>query len=208
MVRFRRKNLRVAYFSERILDEVIKYPWWLKKVFILILLLLFFVLSDVLSLQPNREIKNALEKNEGQLRHQFEKLQQEASAINVHRKQIEIRSKQLEKMLQQLPLKNEIPGLLETLSNTGALSGLTLASFTPQPEVPHDFYIELPIQIVVSGTYHQFAIFVSQVAAMDRIVVINDFEIEKASVDKLTPIPQGEQLIMKMTLTLYRHRMP
>jgi len=196
------------HFIERILDEIIKYPWLVKKVFVLVFSLLFFVLSYVFFLQPSKDLKIALEKKESQLRHQFEKLQQEASALDMQSKQIKMQNKQFKMMLKQLPAQNEMPGLLEALSNTGALSRLNLVSFTPQPEILHDFYIELPIQITVSGNYHQFALFVSQLAAIGRILVINDFEIEKAPIDKLIRISQGEQLIMTMTLTLYRYRMP
>ena len=52
--------------------------------------------------------------------------------------------------------------------------------FQPQPEVPKDFYAELPIKIRVVGTYHEFGEFVSGLAALPRIVTIHDVQITAA----------------------------
>jgi type IV pilus assembly protein PilO len=67
-------------------------------------------------------------------------------------------------MLRQLPSDTEVPGLLEDIKLL--------------PEVTQQFYIELPIQITVTGTYHDLATFVSGVASLPRIVTLHDFEVK------------------------------
>ena len=48
-----------------------------------------------------------------------------------------------------------------------------------QKEVPKEFYTELPIEMEVSGGYHNFGHFVSKVADLPRIVTLHDFTIEQ-----------------------------
>lgn len=98
-----------------------------------------------------------------------------------------------------------MPGLLEEISKTGVASGLTFELFAPQPEVSHDFYVELPIKISVVGTYFQLAMFVSRVAQMNRIVTLHDFSIEGVS-SKDQKIVSGDELVMNITAKIYRYR--
>jgi type IV pilus assembly protein PilO len=57
-------------------------------------------------------------------------------------------------------------------------SGLEFEEIKLQPEVIQQFYIELPIQIAVVGSYHDLATFVSGVASLPRIVTLHDFDIK------------------------------
>ena len=86
-------------------------------------------------------------------------------------------------MLRQLPNKNEVAELLVDISQSGLASGLEFELFKPEPEVTKGFYAELPIRIKVAGDYHEFGKFVSNVAALSRIVTVHDFKIA-ASNDK------------------------
>lgn len=80
-------------------------------------------------------------------------------------------------MLRQLPSKTEVAELLVDISQTGLQSGLEFELFKPESERPADFYAELPITIKVAGSYHEFGKFVSEVAALPRIVTLQDFSI-------------------------------
>ena len=82
-----------------------------------------------------------------------------------------------ESILRQLPSDTEIPGLIEDITLVGLENGLEFTSIDLQPEVVHEFYIEKPIQIVVSGGYHSLGSFVSDVSDLSRIVTLHDFTI-------------------------------
>jgi type IV pilus assembly protein PilO len=79
--------------------------------------------------------------------------------------------------LLQLPSDTEIPGLIEDITLVGLKNGLNFTSIDLRPEVQFEFYIEKPIQIVVSGSYHELGAFVSDVADLSRIVTLHDFTI-------------------------------
>ena len=102
-------------------------------------------------------------------------------------------------------LKVDDPNLLEDISKTGTASGLTFELFAPMPEVLHDFYIEVPIKIGVVGNYHQFAVFLSRVAQMSRIVTLHDLVVQGVSSEKQKTSPTG-LLSMQMTAKIYRYR--
>jgi type IV pilus assembly protein PilO len=74
----------------------------------------------------------------------------------------------------QLPDQKEIPELLRQVSNLGRDSGLDVVLFRQKPEVFHDLYAEVPVEMSVRGGYHQVALFFDKVRSLDRIVNISD----------------------------------
>ena len=144
---------------------------------------------------------------EAKLKTEFEMKQHQAANLDAYRNQMLIMEERFGDMLKQLPTQNEMPGLLEDISKTGIASGLIFELFAPLPEVKHDFYIELPIKIVVLGNFHQFAVFLSRVSQMSRIVTLHDFVIGRAISDKdKKEVTSGDELSMEMTAKLYRYR--
>jgi type IV pilus assembly protein PilO len=49
--------------------------------------------------------------------------------------------------------------------------------FKKEKEQPKEFYAELPINIKVTGRYHELANFISDVAALPRIVTLEKIDI-------------------------------
>lgn len=88
-------------------------------------------------------------------------------------KEVERLDVELKRALSELPDKKEIPGLLERISDKARDAGLTVAVFKPQPEQLKDFYAEVPIQIEVTGGFHQVATFFDEVGHLERIVNID-----------------------------------
>lgn len=79
---------------------------------------------------------------------------------------------QFAEALNLLPNTKEIPALLRTVTQLGTDSQLEFVLFSPQRERPKDFYMEIPVSIQVSGSYHNVAMFFDKVGRMDRIVNI------------------------------------
>lgn len=79
---------------------------------------------------------------------------------------------QYKEALKLLPNTKEIPTLLKTVTQLGSDSQLEFRLFSPQRERPQDFFIEIPVSIEVSGSYHNVAVFFDKVGGMERIVNI------------------------------------
>ena len=80
----------------------------------------------------------------------------------------------------------------ESTDNGGAIESIDL-----QAEKKTEFYVELPILIVVEGNYHKIGSFVSGVANLSRIVTLHDFEIE--------PLQNSNMLRMEIIAKTYRY---
>lgn len=123
---------------------------------------------------------------ETQLRQQFTGAAYQAANLEAYRLQLEELEDRLDTLIDQLPADTEVPGLLEDVTETGLGSGLTIENIVLLPEVSHDYYVELPISIIATGGYHDFATFVSGVAGLPRIVTLHDFSITSAGDSLLT----------------------
>jgi type IV pilus assembly protein PilO len=106
-------------------------------------------------------------------------LDKKALAINLpaYKQQMEDMHQQFGALLRQLPNKTEVPNLLVDITQAGLGRGLNFVLFKPEKERPQEFYAELPINIRVTGGYHEIGQFVSDLAALPRIVTVGDIQI-------------------------------
>ena len=110
-------------------------------------------------------------------------------------------------MLRLLPNKTEIEGLLVDISQSGLASGLEFELFRPAPEQPEQIYAVQPINITVTGTYHEFGQFISAVAALPRIVTQHNLVItpNTKAADATAAKDRATPLRMNMTAQTYRY---
>ena len=83
-------------------------------------------------------------------------------------------NQELAQALTELPNSKEIPSLLTSITTLGKGAGLDFLTFRPKVEVPKDFYAEVPVDIIVSGSYFSVANFFAAVANLPRIVNITN----------------------------------
>lgn len=114
---------------------------------------------------------------ESELRKEFESKSFQVANLSALRKQMEDVEDKFSELLRQLPTAKEVPGLLEDITDIGRAAGLEIKRIALEPEKKEKFYIELPINIEVQGTYHQMGQFVSGVAAIKRIVTLHNYKI-------------------------------
>lgn len=191
--------------NELTLENVGQWPMPIKMGVIVGVSILVVFFGYFLIIKSMFEQYNSLVTKESILKSDFEVKQHQASNMKSYRSQLQVMNEKFGAMLRQLPAKNEMPGLLEEISKTGIGAGLKFELFAPQPEVVHDFYIELPIKITVVGTYFQLATFLSRVAEMNRIVTLHEFIIEGESSKDQQTVSEDE-LVMNITAKIYRYR--
>jgi type IV pilus assembly protein PilO len=173
---------------------------------VLVLLVCIIVAIGGYYLDTDGQIKklNTVERQEEQLRKDYEQKQAKASNLDAYRKQLEEMKQSFGAMLRQLPNKTEVAELLVDVSQTGLASGLEFELFKPNDEVPREFYAELPIEIKVTGVYHEFGNFISGLAALPRIVTIHDITIKKQA--KTGAQDQGgSKLVLQAIAKTYRY---
>ena len=130
-----------------------------------------------LFVRDQSEELQSLEREEAELRAQFETKQGRAANLEPLKLQLAQMEQQLQQMLRQLPSKTEMPDLIVDISQTALATGLTTELFQPGPETPKEFYAEKPISLRMVGSYHQFGAFVSGVASLPRVVILTMHDI-------------------------------
>jgi len=139
------------------------------------------------------------EAEEQALRAEFKTKHAKAVNLEVYKQQLKDIERSFGALLRQLPGKTEVPSLLVDISQTGLAAGLQEKLFQPEAEVKKDFYAEKPIKIRLSGTYHQFGEFVSGIAALPRIVTLDEISIRPDNKDAY------DALSMDLTAKTYRY---
>ncbi len=135
------------------------------------------------------------EQKESELKDTFKVKQLKAINLDAYRQQMAEMERSFGAMLRQLPSKTEVAELLVDISQAGLGNGLEFELFKPLAEKPAEFYAELPIDVRVTGAYHDFGSFVSDVAALPRIVTLHD----------ITITSKGSELSMSTTAKTYRY---
>lgn len=83
----------------------------------------------------------------------------------------------------RLPDQREIADLLSAVAGSARSSGLDIVLFRQKPEVLHDFYADVPVEMQIRGTYHDVALFLDRVKRLDRIVNVTDIKLTKPKVE-------------------------
>jgi len=155
-----------------------------------------------LLLSEQADILDAARAKEPALKQDYQaKLSQAVNLPELRKQRVQVEEyvTQLEK---QLPGKAEMDALLSDINQAGIGRGLEFELFKPGQVVVKDYYAELPIAIKVSGSFHDFGAFASDVANLSRIVTLHDMHIAGASKDATGG------LIMEATARTYRYLDP
>ncbi len=174
-------------------------PLPIKIGLIVILCIALAVAGYFLDTTKQKEALAKIAAEEQTLRTVFSTKQAKAANLDAYKLQLEEMRTSFGTLLRQLPNQTEIETLLTDISQTGISAGLEIDFFKPEGLVPKEFYSEYPIKLKVTGNYHEFAEFISGVAALPRIVTVQDIAI--APVD-----PKGGiKLNMELTAITYQY---
>lgn len=163
------------------------WPTPIKIGAILIVCVIILFAGSWFLIQGELEEYSVAQKGEESLRETY--MNKKGLAINLpaYKQQMEEMEQTFGSLLRQLPNTTEVPDLLVDITQAGLGRGLEFTLFRPEKEQPKDFYAEMPISVGVRGNYHELALFVSDVAALPRIVTFGDINITSGGKDnKLT----------------------
>jgi len=183
-------------------NDVSKWPVALKAIVIVLLSAGVLGAGYWFDTQDQIAVLAVAEKKEKELKDVYQIKQAKAANLDAYRAQMDEMKLSFGAMLRQLPSKTEVAELLVDVSRTGLDNGLEFDLFRPESEIPAEFYAELPIKLTMSGNYHEFGTFVSDLAELPRIVTLHDFTIKPNGGRK----KNGEDmLLMEATAKTYRY---
>lgn len=159
-------------------------------------------LSYLLYWQGLFEELQAGEAKEVHLKNQFREKMKMAVNLEVLREQKVLVTKYVSGLEKQLPSKAEMDALLSDINQAGVGRSLQFELFKPGQVVIRDYYAELPINIRLSGKYHDLAAFTSDISNLSRIVTLNDLSIAAS------PREANDMLTLEAVAKTYRYLDP
>lgn len=120
---------------------------------------------------------DAGQQEEQKLKDSFKQKMQQAVSLDALKEQRKLVLQYVATMEKQLPSKSEMDALLSDINQAGLGRGMTFDLFKPGQVVAKDYYAELPIDIKLSGNFHDMGEFASDIAKLPRIVTLNNLSI-------------------------------
>ena len=182
------------------INDVGRWPLVFRAAVILLIFVLVLALGIYWFIVKDKApLLERAQQEEQELRTTFENKQRKAANYDAYKAQLAQIEQSFGTMLRQLPGETEIPSLIVDISQTGLAAGLQEKLFVPQAEIPRDFYAEKPIQIRLTGGYHEIGNFVSGIAALPRIVTLHNITITPEDNEGY------DNLSMEVTAQTYRY---
>lgn len=131
------------------------------------------------------ELEN-IEKKELVLKEKFKMKAALSANLEAYRIQMKEINIIFDGLLNKLPSKKEIASLLDDISFIGANNGLQFKSINWGVTTDQDLSVEVPVSIQVVGTYSELGKFAADIAALPRIVILDNIRLVKGEKDILT----------------------
>lgn len=157
---------------EQLIEKIIKAPWATKIGIVAGIVVLICVANYFLVVSPAQDEIGVVDGRLRKLEGDFIDKQQIANNLNQYRREKEILEQRLAEALTELPNEKDIDDLLRQLNDVGVKSGLEITSVEPMNETPDKFFARIPINMKVTGNYHEIAVFFDSVGKLKRIVNI------------------------------------
>jgi type IV pilus assembly protein PilO len=182
-----------------ILDPIAAAPRW-QKILLGVMVLALITAGMYFGLVSPLEMTVSTLKNQ-HASLQVELAQARAAADDVARGRREAAElgRQLDGLKERLPSEKEMPPLYRTITDAAFQSGLAVALFQPRDGKIRDYYVEYPITLNAEGGYHQLGEFFERVAALPRVVTVQEL--------KVTALSKAKHPIRaELTLATYTYR--
>lgn len=145
---------------------------------------------------PKKEEIELLESQLQKLQLELQKAEAYAARYDEFKEELRQVDLQLKEALKKLPEQKEIPDLLDQINESVIKAGLVISSFRPGGESPQEFYSEVPVQIQVSGGYHNYSKFADVISKMERIVTLRNI--------RLSPMDNSGELNISCAAVTFR----
>jgi type IV pilus assembly protein PilO len=135
----------------------------------------YFWYADALDTEKKQEARLA------ELQKQIRALEATANKLPEFQREVQALEARLETLKRILPPEKEMPDLMRRLQYLAAQSSLAIRKFNPAAPAQKEFYLEVPINLDVDGTYHNLGAFLDRISRMSRLVNMGNVRIKAQS---------------------------
>jgi len=177
-----------------VLDDFLERPTGQKAGVVGLVLLVVIVANWMLFLSKQNARLSELKTELAQVQEELADRRGKTNTAEDEKRELRELTARLNRAQARLPDQREIADLLTSVADSGRAAGLEIVLFRPRPEVYHDFYAEVPVQMEMRGTYHDVALFLDSVKQLDRIVNVSDIKLTK-------PRVEGDRVLLEASCT-------
>jgi len=190
------------------LDDIKKMSPQKKGLFVFLICLLLGYFYYFYFLQADMEKRDNLQAKLQELEQEVATKERLAGDVEKHVKAVQALKAAFQAALTKLPIREEIPELLHSIALSGRNAGLSFHLFEPQPmakkqiggkeanekkdgagkgppqpQEEGDFYEEIPVKVIFTGSYYDTAAFFTKVAHLPRIINVEEMTIGNAKLE-------------------------
>lgn len=118
------------------------------------------------------------------------------SRLEALRQEADRAQRTLTLMRQLVPTGNEVPALLDQVSDAARRTGLEVGGVKPLPVVPGELFDTYRYSISVVGGYHETASFLTSVGSLTRIMTPVNVQVQMGDPGEGRKIPQGSSFLL------------
>ncbi|HTF33961.1 MAG TPA: type 4a pilus biogenesis protein PilO [Myxococcota bacterium] len=159
-------------------DKVTKLPRPYRMAFVPVIVVIVFALYGWMFYAPASTELESLRSQQLELQRKLNEVRSVTQNLGAFEEELGRLDRELTIALRQLPNSKELPVLLTDISTLGKNAGLEFKSFKPKPEIPREFYAEVPIEIEFHGHFHEIAGFFDQISRLPRIVNVSELKMK------------------------------
>jgi type IV pilus assembly protein PilO len=113
-----------------------------------------------------------------QLKKEIRALEVTANKLQEFQREVQLLEAKLETLKRILPPEKETPDLMRRVQYLASQSSLLIKDFTPAPVATKEFYLEVPINVGVEGTYHNLGAFFDRVSRLSRLINVGNIKVK------------------------------
>jgi type IV pilus assembly protein PilO len=109
----------------------------------------------------------------------------------------------LEVMRTLVPASNEVPALIEQVSNAARRSRLELAGLDPQPPIEGEMFDTFRYRVRLNGSYHEIGQVLANIASLNRVIAPINVNLQLNTGTSARPTPGKQPLSSTFEIQTY-----
>lgn len=163
------------------IDELLEWPLNAQLIVIILLMVALQVIGYGMYLLPKQEVLEGLKQQESSLKSMVRIKANKVAALPQLQTQLDELTERYDFLLRQLPAQQELASLLASVNELGLENGLTFTRIDWGEKQPQAFLYRLPLNIELTGNYHNIGDFSQAIATLPRIINVDDVDWQRVS---------------------------
>lgn len=176
----------MASLQELELDEISEWPLLPQLVVILLIMLLIQGAGYWFYLMPKQDEISLLKQEEETVKATLRIKANKVAVLPQIQAQLDELKERYDFLLRQLPLQKELASMLASVNQLGLDSSLTFTRIDWGERESQEFLYRLPLNIELTGSYHDIGDFSQAIAKLPRIINFDDVDWQRVSQESST----------------------